>query len=147
MMAKDNFKPDADDQTSLSKRYLFWLYKMTRDELDRIDRKFTQLDIDNEIHKKIKKGIKGFKGNISGDLEVLAREWQEYIFQKESDAQKLKYIEAGHPNPNYLFLRLKLKAIEEITVKRFGKKQLECCKKLYEEAAMKMILEDTSGRR
>ncbi len=146
-MGKDNFGPDLDDQVSLSKRYLFWLYKTTRDELDKVDRKFMQLAVDNEIYKKLKKAVKRLGPGISGTLEAFLREWQEYIFQKDSDAQKLKYSEDGKPNHAYLSLRLKLEAIEAVVRGRFGKKQLLFYKELYEDAAYEVILQDNSGRR
>lgn len=146
-MAKNGFKASQDDVESLMKRYLFWLYKTTRDELDKIDRKFTQLEIDNEIFKKLKKTVKPLKPEVTQGLDVFLRQWQEYIFGKDSDAQKLKFKEDGQMDHAYLFLRLKLQAIEEIICKRFGKKELVLYKRLYEDAAMKRITEDLSGRR
>lgn len=146
-MAKDYFKVNVDDAKSLSKRYLLWLYKTTRDELDKIDRKFTQLEIDNQIYKRFKSAMKGLKARATEGFSPFLQEWQEYIFSKESDAQKLKYKENGEPDYAYLFLKLKLGAIEHITESRFGKKELLLFKKLYEESAIKRILEDVSGKR
>ena len=37
------------DSRNLKKRYLIWLYKTTKEALDRIERKFTQADIDKFI--------------------------------------------------------------------------------------------------
>ncbi|MFH1691314.1 MAG: hypothetical protein ABIC68_01900 [Candidatus Omnitrophota bacterium] len=146
-MAKNALKMSQEDALSLEKRYLFWLYKTIRDELDKIDRKFTQLDIDNEIYKKLKKSVKRLKPDASDGLHTFLQEWQEYIFGKDSDAQKLKFKEDGQMNSAYLFLRLKLQAVEEIVCGRFGKKELSSYKRFYEDAAMKRITEDTSGRR
>ena len=127
-----------EDKRSLHKRYLFWLYKTTKDELDKIDRKFTQLDIDRDIEK-----ILSSKKGISEQL----KEWKDYILAKEADALKLKFSSDGSADPRYLFLSLKLEATELITKKMFGRKMLSEFKKLYEDASLKMIAQDTSGRR
>jgi hypothetical protein len=136
-----------EDKTSLHKRYLFWLYKMTREESDKTDRKFTQLDVDKEIQKLLGDKVRGLGAAFEKNLSPFLKEWKKYVFQKESDAQKLKFTEDGLMDPGYLFLRLKLEAIEQVTKARFGRKALAEFKKLYEEISLKRILEDTSGRR
>ena len=129
---------NKEDKKSLHKRYLFWLYKTTKDELDKIDRKFTQLDIDRDIEK-----ILSSKEGISEQL----KEWKEYIIAKESDALKLKFANEGSVDPRYLFLSLKLEAIEHITKKMLGRRILLEFKKLYEDTSLRAIAQDTSGRR
>lgn len=140
-------KDDKDDMKSLHKRYLLWLYKMTRDELDKIDRKITQLDIDRRIEKILNKKVSLLPQDSKKALEPDLREWKEYIFQKESDAQKLKFNEDGSIAGNYLFLRLKLQAVVDEVRARLGKNELARFKRLYEETCVARILEDTSGRR
>ncbi len=146
-MTKRIIKIDKRDQESLYKRYLLWLYKTTKDELDKIERKFTQLDIDRQIQKILKKKSDVLKSPLRGGITPFLEEGKEYIFEKESDAQKLKLTEEGLLNPKYLFLHLKLEAITQITKIHFGQKGLEEFKRLYEEAALRRILEDTSERR
>jgi tRNA U38,U39,U40 pseudouridine synthase TruA len=140
-------KDDKNDIRSLRKRYLFWLYKTTKDELDKIDRKFTQLAVDRALAAYLKKKARGFSRALKASLEPFCGEWEEYILHKESDARKLKFAEDGSLDAHYLFLRLKLQAIEQATQKYCGKKDLACFKGFYEEAAMKRILEDASGKR
>jgi hypothetical protein len=135
------------DKDSLHKRYLLWLYKMTKDELDKIERKFTQLTIDLELEKKLNEKAGRLSSAARDSLKPFLSEWKEYIFTKESDAQKLKFDENGAELTPYLFLRLKLECIEAIIARRFGKKTLAFFKQLYEDIAIKRILEDTSGRR
>jgi hypothetical protein len=108
---------------SLVKRYLFWLYKMTRDELDRIDRKFTQLEVDRGIQKI-------FREHEDGVLAPFIGEWDK-----------------GGVLSSYVFLRLKLEAVQSVASKRFGRRIVSEFEKIYEDAAMKNILQDTSGRR
>lgn len=115
--------------------------------MDKIDRKFTQLDIDRQILRVLNKKARSLKGPLSKGIAPFLREWQEYVFEKESDAQKLKFTEEGRLDPGYLFLHLKLEAVIRITKARLGARCLQEFKKLYEEGAMKRILEDTSGKR
>lgn len=136
-----------EDQNSLSKRYLLWLYKMTRDEADKIERKFTQLDIDREVEKFLKKKTGGLKSSLKAGMSPFMEEWKEYIFAKESDAQKLKFTEEGQPDPKYIFLRLKLEAIESVMKASFGATFFKEARKLYEDSCIQRILADTSGQR
>jgi len=137
-------RDDKADKISLHKRYLLWLYKTIKDELDKIERKFTQLDIDAEIQKKLEAKIED--APVEG-LEPFINEWKEYVALKKTDAHKMKFDEKGDMSPSYVFLRLKLDSVEEIVERRFGKKTLEQFKALYEEASIKRIMEDVSGRR
>ena len=136
-----------EDQNSLSKRYLLWLYKTTRDEADKIERKFTQLDIDREVEKLLKKKTGGLKSSLKAGVSPFMEEWKEYIFRKESDGQKLKFTEEFEPDPKYIFLRLKLEAIENIMKASFGAAFFKEARKLYEDSCIQRILADTSGQR
>jgi hypothetical protein len=146
-MAKEAFKVDKEDADSLTQRYLFWLYKTTRDQTDKIDRKFTQLEVDREIQMILARKVRSLKTAGQKKIFPFLEEWKEYIFAKESDAQKLKFSKEGGLAHQYLFLRLKLTAITQIIKERFGLKTLKRFKALYEEAAFKAISQDTSGRR
>ena len=46
---------ELDDILKLKKRYLIWLYKETKEAHDRVDRKFTQIDIDRCILEELQK--------------------------------------------------------------------------------------------
>jgi len=123
----------AKDIKSLKKRYLVWLYKSVRDELDRVERKFTQLDIDrfilNELNKSDKdKAVSSFIG-----------QFQDYIQNKENSALSLKF-ENKKIKPEYLFLSFKLEAIEKAIYKELGKAGLNQIKGLYEKEMIKRIL-------
>jgi len=138
---------DKEDEKSLVKRYLFWLYKTTKDETDKIDRKFTQLDIDRRLQKILNIEVSLLNGSLRESIAPFLNDWKEYIFQKESDAQKLKFNEAGQLDAKYVFLHLKLKAIRHSIELLFGRRGFRQFRKLYEEAAMKGILADSSGKR
>jgi hypothetical protein len=125
---------------SLVKRYLFWLYKTTRDEWDRTERKFTQLEVDRDLQRI-------FKEYEDGPLAPFFEEWGRYMANKEADAKKLKFDAQWNILGAYAFLRLKLEAIEGVIAKRLGARQLASFEKMLEDAAMKNILQDTSGKR
>ncbi|MDD5019429.1 MAG: hypothetical protein PHH75_04895 [Candidatus Omnitrophica bacterium] len=135
------------DRDSLYKRYLFWLYKTTRDECDRIERKFTQIAIDKEITRFLDKALAGSEAGSLQGVDVFIGEWRRYAAQKAADAPRMKWTDAGALKPEYAFLRLKLRAIEQAIAKYLGKKAIKDFRRLCEEAAMQGILQDHSGRR
>jgi len=127
---------DRQDLKKLKKRYLIWLYKTTKEALDKVERKFTQIDIDKFIlkelteldkDKKAKKFVEGFRV---------------YIENKEKDGLSLKF-KGKELKPGYYFLTLKLKAIEKAIVKALGKKALDEIKLLYEMEMVERILKST----
>jgi len=128
-----------EDLKNLKKRYLIWLYKTTKEELDRIERKFTQLEIDKFILKELKKQNKDKK------TEKFIAEFQAYILSKEMDGLSLKY-EGKQLKPDYNFLSLKLQIIEKAIQKELGKKDLEQIKSLYEKEMIERILKSVEHK-
>lgn len=130
---------DKQDLKNLKKRYLIWLYKITKEALDKIERKFTQLEIDNFILKELKK--EGKANNIKKFIDEL----EVYIQNKEKDGLDLKFENKGL-NPDCCFLELKLKAIEKAIIKELGRKVLQEIKLLYEMEMIERILKSTEPR-
>lgn len=134
---------DKQDLKDLKKRYLIWLYKTNKEELDKIERKFTQLEMDRFILKELKKENKG--GKISQFIDEL----EMYIQNKEKDGVALKYLpvrQAGENKelkPQCRFLDAKLKAVERAIIKELGKKAMEEIKLLYEMEMIERILKST----
>ena len=124
---------DKKDKKDLKKRYLLWLYKITKEALDKIERKFTQLEIDKFILKELKRLDKDKK------IKKHIRGFESYIQNKEKEGLGLKY-EFGQLKPDYCFLSLKLKAIESSIVKELGKNTLKEIKALYEKEMTERIL-------
>ena len=137
----------GDDRSLLFKRYLLWLYKTTKDECDKVERKFTQLEIDRQIEKILEKHVNACKPVLKQSLGIHLNEWKAYIVGKEADGERLKFDSNGQLDSKYVFLCLKKKAVEHIILARLGRKGLREIKGLYEDAAKKRILEDTSGQR
>ena len=131
---------DKKDQKSLKLRYLVWLYKNTKEALDKTDRKFTQLEIDRFILKELKKACK--------DKRLLPQvaEFEEYIRVKEKDAANLKYP-FGQLNPDYSFLALKLRAVEKAISAEFGRAVLAQTKATYEKEMLRRIMEERQEKR
>lgn len=121
------------DIKNLKQRYLIWLYKTTKESLDKIERKFTQLSIDRFILKELEREDKTKR------LKRLIDEFKVYIQNKEKEGFNLKY-EKRELKSHYHFLTLKLKAIEEAIVKILGKNALGKIKLLYEQAMIARIL-------
>jgi hypothetical protein len=121
------------DVANLKRRYLVWFYKATKEALDKIDRKFTQVEIDRFLIKELKK---------SPDFKAVKKrvlEFEAYVATKVRDGQALKF-KNGSLTPEYAFLELKLKAIEKAIKKEFGAKGLAEIKSLYEREMTERIL-------
>ncbi|MFH0855667.1 MAG: hypothetical protein V1869_04070 [Candidatus Omnitrophota bacterium] len=124
------------DLKNLKKRYLIWFYKTTKEALDKIERKFTQVDIDRFILEELKNSDK------DKAAESLIARFEEYLQKKETDGLSLKF-ENKKVRPDYLFLCWKLEAIEKAIAKELGKKALEEIKLLYEVEMIERILRST----
>ena len=130
-------------EKSLIRRYLIWYYKTTKEELDRIDRKFTQLTADAHILSellKIQKQIKvteqaGYKKHIEG--------FKAYMAQKEKEGNELKFSngEKKELNASYVYLTHRLQSVEKAMGVLLGKKELKIVQSLYEHEMTRRILE------
>lgn len=125
---------NPQDRKNLKWRYVLWLYKTTREDLDRIERKFTQLEIDNFLLKELGAGGRGAR------YRKFIDEFRAYVAKKKKEGARLKF-EAGGLKPEYAFLAAKLKAVEKAIVRTFGRSGLAEIKSLYEQEMRRRILE------
>ena len=126
------------DARNLKFRYLLWFYKTTKEEVDRIERKFTQLDIDRAILKHIKQKVgPKAQSKVRGYIE----EFKKYVDKKEKDGKVLKYEKQGL-RADYYFSTLKLGVIEKVIAEELGGDAKRQIKSLYEEEMRKRILEN-----
>lgn len=124
---------EIQDTKNLKKRYLVWLYKTTKESLDKIERKFTQLEIDRIILGHLKKLDRQKRaGGFIFDFKT-------YISNKEREALSLKY-EGKNLKSEYYFLALKLEAIETTIIQELGRRVLLEIKSLYENEMTERIL-------
>jgi len=134
---------DNQDNKNLKKRYFVWLYKTTKEAFDKFERKFTQTEIDKEILKEIENTLMGsYLPHEKAELEKLVNSFQEYIAAKEKSCLELKY-QGLRTNPEFIFLDVKLNAIEKLIVQELGRKGLAEIKALYEKEMTQRILRST----
>ncbi|MBM3243366.1 MAG: hypothetical protein FJZ12_00815 [Candidatus Omnitrophica bacterium] len=125
---------DKRDTKNLKKRYLIWFYKNLKEELDRTERKFTQVQLDTFILKEFKSS----KNKDKVDREFI-KQFESYVNKKKKDGAILKF-DGKALKSEYVFLVAKLKAVEKAIIKEFGKKGLEEIKRLYEKEMTERIL-------
>jgi predicted Ser/Thr protein kinase len=134
---------DNQDSKNLKKRYFVWLYKTTKEAFDKFERKFTQTEIDKDILKEIENTLMGsYLPHEKAELEKLVDSFQEYIAAKEKSCLELKY-RGLRTNPEFIFLDVKLNAIEKLITKEFGRKGLAEIKAFYEKEMTQRILRST----
>ena len=117
----------SQQHKDLIRRYLLWAYKTTKESFERIERKTTQLTVDEYILKHIRAA--------GGSAPHLIKEYEAYINTKKADEFKLK------KDPQYVYLKNRLKAIEA-TIKYFlGAKELKTMRSMYEQEFTARILQ------
>jgi len=128
------------DRKNLQFRYLLWLYKTTKEEFDRIERKFTQVAIDRKLLRSMagQEDALRLKGEMTSGKFI--KDFEDYIDKKEKEGVKLKF-EGKRLKPEYYHLSLKLEAIEKAIVEEFGRRGLRGIKTLYEHEMRRRIIE------
>ena len=130
------------NERNLMRRYLVWCYKTTKEELDKVDRYFTQLIVDDFVLKQLKKA-KEYKG--SGDEKSFQGQvgrFQAYMKEKEINVMKKKFQDRQHNelNADYLYLKNRFTAIEKAIQRYLGAGELGNICRLYEEEMTGRIL-------
>ena len=128
------------DIKNLKFRYLLWLYKTTKEEFDRIERKLTQVGIDKKILRDMGENFNSRDLKKKNEARKLLKDFKEYINKKEKDGRELKF-EGRKLKPEYYHLSLKLEAIEKSIVEELGHRGLKEIKALYEHEMMRRIIE------
>lgn len=130
-------------EKELMYRYLVWCFKTTKEELDRVDRKFTQLKIDNFVLKQLERtSVLPMRDTQRQDYQKSLESFRQYIAQKKNDAFVEKYHDVATKklNPRYAFLQLRLEAIEKAIRNFLGPKTLKDIQSLYQEEMVHRIL-------
>lgn len=125
-------------RNNLIRRYLIWCYKTTQEDLDRIDRYFTQAIVDQEILKVLEREA---KGNQIHEKKV--DEFKVYMDTKTKNVLPKKYMDFSRKilQPEYWYLQSRLQGIETAIQKLLGKKELQNIQDLYEAEMTRRILE------
>jgi len=131
------------DVKNLKKRYLVWLYKTTKEAFDKYERKFTQVDIDTDILVEMEKELLGsYLPHEKDALQKHINDFQRYIEDKERACSDLR-DQGKKKNPEFIFLEIKLNAVEKVITKELGRRGLERIKSLYEIEMTERILRST----
>lgn len=134
---------NKQDVKNLRKRYFIWLYKTTKEAFDKYERKFTQTDVDKDLLMEMENELLGaYLPHEKAHLEKFVNQYREYISAKEKSCLELKY-QGKKTNPEFIFLDVKLNAIEKLIVKELGRRGLERIKTLYEIEMTERILRST----
>jgi vancomycin resistance protein YoaR len=121
-------------------RYLLWLYKTTKEEFDRIERKFTQVNIDKKIIRYMREHFNSRNVKRKNEARKLLKNFKEYIDKKERDGRELKF-DGQKLQPEYYYLSLKLEAIEKTIIVKLGRRGIWEIKALYEQEMTRRIIE------
>jgi hypothetical protein len=131
---------DRRDIKNLKFRYLLWLYRTTKEGFDRIERKFTQVDIDRKIMRYMRAHSNSRNLKRKNEARKFLKDFKEYINKKEKEGMEAKF-EGRKLKPEYYHLSLKLEAIEKAIVEELGHRGLKEIKALYEHEMMRRIIE------
>ena len=131
------------DERKLYRRYLLWCYKTTRESLERVDRKFTQLAVDYFLLKEL--GRAPESKNTARDKKCQAQivSFRRYVAHKEKSAYSDKY-EAGRDGEwkaEYWYLQKRLEAVKKAIRFFLGKGELARMETLYDEEMVSRILQ------
>ena len=128
-------------EKALIQRYLIWCYKTTKEGLEKIDRKFTQIKMDRFILSLIQKTRP--TARFQSEYRQLVEDFGSYIVSKEKDglSQKFSNGKEGDLNPQYIYLHNRLNAVE-LAIRHFlGPRTLSKISLLYEQEMTRRILE------
>ncbi len=132
----------SSNDRNLIQRYLIWCYKTTKEDLDRIDRYFTQKIIDDYMFEELinTKECRSTSGNEEFKLQV--HNFEKYKEEKFNKAQNKKYFGDGNKiiSQDYLYMKYRLTAIEKAIVHFLGENELNNIIERYEEEMTRRII-------
>ncbi len=127
-------------EQGLIRRYLIWCYKTTKEELDRIDRYFTQAAVDDYLIERLqaspecKTGMTTFHKSVADFIQ--------YAREKKAKAEGKKFADPAHKtlHPDYQYLKARVEAIEQAICHFLDQKELDRITALYENEMTERIL-------
>ncbi len=135
-------KTISAEEKKLVRRYLIWCYKTTKEDLDRVDRYFTQEVADAVILAELKKKAKKKDPVLASISARKADEFKAYMDKKTSQAlvQKYRDVKKKILNPEYAYLQDRISGIERAITTLLGRKELTVIRGMYEEEMTRRIL-------
>lgn len=122
----------------MTRRYLLWCYKTTKEDLDCIDRYFTQLVVDERVFDLLSKQV-GKNSLYQKKID----DFKQYMVMKEKNVLPKKYTDSAKKvlQPDYWYFKARLAALEKVIVEFLGVKELKSIQALYEAEMSRRILE------
>lgn len=135
-------QPRTQHEKDLTKRYLIWCYKTTKEELDRIERYFTQRQVDLFLLKTLRLSPDHKKAKKKEGFRMHVDQFEAYMEKKYRNALKKKFMDPRQKkvHPQYVYLKNRYKAIEKAIVHFFSKKELASIRRMYEEEMSSRII-------
>lgn len=132
--------PLTQKERDLVRRYLVWCYKTTKEELDRIDRCFTQAVVDDYLMERLK-SLPEYKDRGTSFYKSV-EDFVQYAREKKARAEGKKFADPAQAtlHPDYQYIKARFTAIERAICHFFDQKELERIAALYEEEMTERIL-------
>ena len=137
----------AQKEQGLIRRYLVWCYKTTKEELDKIDRYFTQAVVDDYLIERLKTSPE-YKARAT-PFHKSVEDFIQYALpvgslreEKKAKAERKKFADSAQKtlHPDYQYLNARVEAIEQAICHFFDQKELERVAALYENEMTERIL-------
>ena len=133
----------TQNEKGLLRRYLVWCYKTTKEELDKVDRYFTQLKADGFVLQVLKK-TKEYRSSKEGKaFKDMVDQFQVYMKKKEDNVLEKKFKDSRRKalNPDYQYLKNRFAALQGAICHFLGAGELKKINVLYEEEMTGRILQ------
>ena len=127
-------------EQDLIRRYLVWCYKTTKEELDKIDRYFTQAVVDDYLIERLKTSPE-YKARAT-PFHKSVEDFIQYAREKKAKAEGKKFADSAQKtlHPDYQYVNARVEAIEQAICHFFDQKELEKIAALYEKEMTERIL-------
>lgn len=133
-------KKSSPSEAYLIKRYLIWCYKTTKEELDRVDRYFTQNTVDDHLLSELIKAPEFQSSSGNSGFKKAVQAFEEYKIAKLQKATVKKFTADQELQSEYLYLVRRLEAVESAVLTFLGEKELQNIIELYEQEMSRRIL-------
>jgi len=132
----------TQNEKNLICRYLIWCYKTTKEELDKVDRYFTQLEADRFILQQLYSQTDMKSKNADQNYIKSINQFQAYMKKKHGNVLKRKFKDTKNSRltSEYFYLRNRFCAIEKAIKHFLGAKELGRICLLYEQEMTQRIL-------
>lgn len=132
--------PLTQKEQDLIRRYLVWCYKTTKEELDKVDRYFTQAVVDDYLIERLKT-LPEYKARTTPFHKSVA-DFMQYALGKKARAEGKKFADSAQTvfHPDYQYLNARFEVIEQAICHFFDQKELERVAALYENEMTERIL-------